>query len=131
MKERRTRGALLTAGWCVLIAASQAGCELQPRPVPIQVTGGVAEHGPELMRRYGCDGCHTVPGVRGARGLVGPPLAGIGERMYIAGVLRNTPDNLVRWIMAPQVVQPGNAMPDMGVQEEHARHIAAYLYTLP
>ena len=45
-------------------------------------------------------------------------------------MLRNTPDNLVRWMRNPQSVVPGNAMPDMGVTEAQARDIAAYLYTL-
>ena len=60
----------------------------------------------------------------------GPPLTRIGDRTYIAGMLRNTPANLVRWIREPQAVIPGNAMPNMGVSEADARDIAAYLYTL-
>ena len=80
--------------------------------------------------QYGCPACHTIPGVKNANGNVGPPLARIGERTYIAGMLRNTPPNLVRWIREPQAVVPGNAMPDMGVSEADARDIAAYLYTL-
>jgi cytochrome c2 len=30
----------------------------------------------------------------------------------------------------PQRIVPGNAMPDMGLNERQARDIAAYLYTL-
>ena len=71
-----------------------------------------------------------VPGVEGARGDVGPPLTRFGERIYIAGMLRNTPPNLARWLRDPQGVVPGNAMPDMGVDEAQARDMAAHLYTL-
>ncbi len=95
-----------------------------------QVIGGNAKRGPALIVAYGCAACHTVPGVRGANANVGPPLTRIGDRTYIAGMLRNSPANLVRWIRQPQAVIPGNAMPDMGVTEVDARDIAAYLYTL-
>ena len=82
------------------------------------------------MRTYGCAGCHTIPGVPGANGLVGPSLAGIGSRIYIGGVATNTPDNLVQWITNPRAIDAETAMPVTGVTDEQARHIAAYLYTL-
>lgn len=94
------------------------------------VVGGHAERGPALITTYGCGACHTVPGVKGANGNVGPPLTRFGDRTYVAGVLRNSPSNLIRWIRDPQGVIPGNAMPDMGVTDAEARDIAAYLYTL-
>lgn len=92
--------------------------------------GGDAERGRVLIDRYGCDACHTIPGVRGAHGLVGPPLAGIARRVYIAGVAENTPLNLMKWITDPQSVDNATAMPKLGVTGQDARHIAAYLYTL-
>ncbi|MFC4859441.1 c-type cytochrome, partial [Actinophytocola glycyrrhizae] len=79
---------------------------------------------------YGCGSCHTVPGVDGADGLVGPPLTRFGARSYIAGALPNTGDNLQHWIRDPQEVEPGTAMPDLDVSELEARDIAAYLLTL-
>jgi cytochrome c1 len=78
----------------------------------------------------GCAACHVIPGVRGADGKVGPPLTGIGSRIMIAGQVPNTPDNLIRWIRDPQAIEPGTAMPNLGVSEPTARDIAAYLYTL-
>ena len=48
----------------------------------------------------------------------------------IAGMLPNTPDNLVLWLQRPQSVVPGNGMPDMGLSPRQAHDIAAYLYTL-
>jgi cytochrome c2 len=95
-----------------------------------EITGGDPARGPAIMRKYGCQSCHTVPGVIGADGLVGPPLAGIASRSYIAGVLPNTPDNMVRWIEDPKAVDSLTAMPNTGVTPADARHIAAYLYTL-
>jgi cytochrome c2 len=54
----------------------------------------------------------------------------MGSRIYIAGVLRNTPDNMIAWLRNPQAIVPGNAMPNMGLDGEQARDIAGYLYTL-
>ena len=71
-----------------------------------------------------------IPGVRGANGLVGPPLDHMGQRVFVAGLLRNTPANMVSGLRDPQAVVPGNAMCDMGLSEEQARDVAAYLYTL-
>jgi cytochrome c len=94
------------------------------------VPGGNAARGAQRIAQFGCAGCHTVPGVKNADGNVGPPLTRFADRTYIAGMLRNTPPNLVRWIREPQAVVPGNAMPNMGISEADARDIAAYLYTL-
>lgn len=94
------------------------------------ITGGDPARGPALMRKYGCQSCHTIPGVTGADGLVGPPLAGIASRSYIGGVLPNAPDNMLRWIEDPKAVDSLTAMPNTGVTPSDARHIAAYLYTL-
>lgn len=94
------------------------------------LAGGDPAQGKAAIRKYGCGTCHTISGVRAANGLVGPPLAGIGNRVYVAGVLPNTPDNLIRWIRFPQHVDPLTAMPELGVTEADARNIASYLYTL-
>jgi cytochrome c2 len=93
------------------------------------VTGGDPNRGAELIRHYGCGSCHTIPGIRRADGNVGPPLQQLRKRVYIAGVIANTPDNLMRWIQHPQAVAPRTAMPEMGVTPEQARDIAAYLYS--
>jgi cytochrome c1 len=37
---------------------------------------------------------------------------------------------MMKWIQRPQEVDPKNAMPNMGVTDQDARDIAAYLYTL-
>jgi cytochrome c len=95
-----------------------------------EMTGGVASRGPAAIQRYGCSTCHTVPGVSGANGLVGPPLTQVGSRVYLAGRLQNTPDNMIRWIRDPQGVDDKTAMPNLGVTEIDAKDITSYLYTL-
>jgi cytochrome c len=94
------------------------------------LTGGRASRGPALMRAYGCGACHTIPGVRGANAVVGPSLSGIASRSYVAGVVANTPENLVAWIQNPQAIDSKTAMPNLRVGPRDAADIAAYLYTL-
>lgn len=93
-------------------------------------TGGDAHRGASLINSYNCGSCHTIPGIRHANGLVGPPLISFGRRTFIAGELPNNPGNLVRWITSPSSVEPKTAMPTLGVSDQQARDIAAYLYTL-
>jgi cytochrome c len=83
-----------------------------------------------LLSAHGCGSCHTIPGVSGANGTVGPPLTGYARRAYIAGKLPNQLDNLGRGIRDPQSIEPGTAMPNLPVNEAEARAMAAYLYTL-
>jgi cytochrome c2 len=81
-----------------------------------------------LFMRYGCSSCHHISGMAASGGLVGPPLDGIGDRVYIAGMLLNTPENLVRWIVDPRAVNPHTAMPVTGISAAEARDVVAYLY---
>jgi cytochrome c2 len=123
----RTRLAL---GALVLLAAACDVPNAEARREAAAITGGDPAYGPALMRKYGCQACHTIPGVDGADGLVGPPLSGIASRSYIAGVLPNTPANMMKWIENPKGVDSLTAMPVTGVTASDARHIVAYLYTL-
>jgi len=91
---------------------------------------GDPERGERIIRDVGCGSCHAIPGVRGANGLVGPPLTSWSRRTYIAGELPNTPDNLVRWLRDPRAIEPKTAMPRLGLNDQQARAVAAYLYTL-
>jgi cytochrome c2 len=95
-----------------------------------ELTGGDPDRGPAAIRKYGCDSCHTIPGVATAHSLVGPPLTAIGARSYLGGEVVNTPDNMQLWIRHPRDIEPRTAMPDTGVTEADGRDIAAYLYTL-
>jgi cytochrome c len=92
--------------------------------------GGSAARGKELIRSYGCGSCHTIPRVPGAEAAIGPNLQGIATRAYIAGVMPNVPQNMIRWIMDPPGIDDKTAMPNLNVTARDARDIAAYLYTL-
>jgi cytochrome c2 len=92
------------------------------------MTAGDPARAPALIRRYGCAGCHTISGIPGGDGQVGSFLADLRQRVYIAGVVTNSPDNLIRWIVTPQAFSPRTAMPATGISETEARDVAAYLY---
>jgi len=128
LTARRVIPPLALAAVVVLVVAAWA--VRGPGEKPVAIAGGSASRGETAMAQLGCGTCHTIPGVTGADAGVGPPLTRWAERRYIAGRIENSPGNLVRWIMSPQAVEPGTAMPDLGVSEETARDIAAYLYTL-
>ena len=91
---------------------------------------GPAARGRVAVARYGCGSCHTIPKVRGADALVGPPLDRVGSRTYIAGVLANTPENMARWVQDPPGVDRLTAMPNLRVTPADASDITAFLSTL-
>jgi cytochrome c2 len=117
---------LLLAG--VVIAVLQVSQLREDRAVALALTGGDPRKAADLATRFGCAGCHTIPGVAGAHGKVAAPLAGLRERVYLAGVVRNTADNLVQWIVDPPSLAPLTAMPVTGISQREAADIAAYLY---
>ena len=94
------------------------------------VVGGDPSRGKALIVQFGCPACHTIPGIRGADGLVGPPLTKIALRTYLGGRIENTPDNMIRWIVDPKKIDEKTAMPVTGVSPDDARHIVRFLYTL-
>jgi cytochrome c2 len=93
------------------------------------ITHGDPWRGEAMFIQYGCGSCHALKDVRGAVGSVGPPLDGIALRVIIGGHLANTPTNMETWIRHPQQVSPGTAMPDLGVGDQDARDMTAFLYT--
>jgi cytochrome c len=118
----------------IVIGIAAWGWEWRSQPTrrspPIAVPGGDATQGRLAIAHYGCGACHVVPGVSGASGLVGPPLSHWAGRSYIAGAVPNSQEYLIRWLVDPQTIEPGTAMPNLNISEQDARHIAAYLYTL-
>jgi cytochrome c len=122
---------MLAAGLALMMAGAIAGCSGgKAGGLSSTVVGGSPQHGRALIARYGCGACHVIPGVHAARGLVGPPLFFWSRRTIIAGEMPNTPGNLERWIENPPAIEPGTAMPNLGVTPAQARDMAAYLYTL-
>jgi cytochrome c len=124
------RRSLLLGALLLLPLFLAAGCGHDRERAAVLATGGDPERGRVVVLRYGCEACHDIPGVAGARGEVGPPLDGVASRVYLAGRLANTPRNLIYFLRAPQAVLPHGAMPDLGVSERDGRDMAAYLYTL-
>ena len=93
-------------------------------------TGGDVQSGKALIVEYRCGACHEIPGIRNAHGQFGPPLDYFGSTTYIAGVIPNNPENLVHWIQSPTSIKPKTTMPVLGLSEQQARDVAAYLETL-
>jgi cytochrome c oxidase subunit II len=117
-----------------------------PDSAAVAVAGAVGGGGAariELGRRTfhsaTCVACHAIQGTSAA-GAIGPNLSLFGRRATVAGWLDNTPDNLVRWITAPQSVKPGAKMPGVAqpggnfpatnLSEEQVRAVAEYLFSL-
>lgn len=122
----RRRGVALVAAMAAGLALGAIGCrEAEGRMVP----GGDARRGERALATVGCGSCHTIAGVTGARGMVGPPLTGVANRSILAGEIPNTPENMIRWIMDPQAIEPNTAMPNLHVGEQMARDMVAYLYS--
>lgn len=128
----RGRARARTSGAAVaLLALAAAGCGWHGNQRADQVVErGDAARGRQAIVAYGCGSCHSIPGIRGARGMVGPSLEHWAERPIIAGEVPNDPARLITWLTVPQSIEPGTAMPNMGVTDGQARDMAAYLYTL-
>ncbi|MBV9170397.1 MAG: c-type cytochrome [Chloroflexi bacterium] len=107
-----------------------AGCSTAASaPAPSDPT---AAAGQQLIQQKGCGACHVIPGVPGANGVIAPNLTGVASRTTLAGgdVPNNGPDDLKRWIMDPPAVKPGTSMPKLGLTDDEATKIVAYLETL-
>lgn len=79
---------------------------------------------------HGCTACHAIPGIRGPRGVVGPSLDGLARRSFLAGQLPNNTEVLVAFLRNPAALVPQTGMPDVGLSDQEARDIAAFLFTL-
>ncbi|MGH7581231.1 MAG: c-type cytochrome [Gemmatimonadales bacterium] len=118
---------LVLMGLLTAVACSSGG-EDESRAQVLATTRGDPGRGETAIAKHGCGSCHVIPGIQRARGKVGPPLTDFAQRSYIAGHSTNTPANLAAWIRRPDSVEPGTVMPALGVSEQEARDISAYLY---
>jgi cytochrome c2 len=94
------------------------------------VADGDAARGREVVETLECGACHLVPGIRSARGRVGPTLERFAQRPYLAGKWPNDPEHLIRWLRDPPAMAPHTAMPALLPDDAAARDVAAFLYTL-
>jgi len=125
---RRARPlAMLAAPLALLCAGCTGG---QATATYSVANGGYPSTGKRLIVAYRCGECHTIPGIPHAQGVFGPPLNFMGLRTMIAGNFPNTPGNLAHWVLSPESMKPGTAMPTLGLSEKQARNVAAYLESL-
>ncbi|TVR70089.1 MAG: cytochrome c [Sphaerobacteraceae bacterium] len=109
--------------------AFAAGCGGDD-PETIEVDGGDPAIGEELVVSYDCASCHYIPGFPESSGHDAPGLQLWPNRAFVAGAAPNRPENVISFLMEPDSIQPGSGMPNLGISEEEARHIAAYLFTI-
>lgn len=104
--------------------ASQGGTVQQQ----IAAQGPDYATGEKLFQTKGCVACHALYALNAPKGMVGPNLANVGARSYIAaGTLENSNENLARWIRNPQAIKKGVLMPNLGVTETEAKALVAFL----
>jgi cytochrome c oxidase assembly factor CtaG/cytochrome c2 len=133
-----SRGRMTTGIWSVgllvMVLGPLAGCDgsdwIASRGGPDVTAIGDPERGAHLIASQGCGTCHMIPGIQNAKGLVGPPLIHMSRRGYLAGLLRNNPDNMRQWIRNSQQIVPGNVMPDFELSDQDASDMTAYLFTI-
>ncbi|MBI3630427.1 MAG: cytochrome c oxidase subunit II [Candidatus Rokubacteria bacterium] len=107
------------ATWAAWVADQQA----------VPATAAAVADGAALFARSACVGCHTILGV--SAGVIGPDLTHFGSRGTVAaGILPSTLDNVAAWVKDPQALKPGVKMPALGLTDEQARAVAAYLLSL-
>jgi cytochrome c oxidase subunit 2 len=88
------------------------------------------EAGRATFLALSCVSCHTVSGTA-ANGQFGPDLSHLASRDTIgSGVIKYSLENLRAWIKNPQLIKPGNLMPDMQLTEKELDQVTAYLATL-
>jgi cytochrome c len=117
---------MLALGLALAISAC-GGITDEPPP---EVPDGDPRLGAQVIEDYGCGSCHRIAGIPEADAMVGPPLDEFSRRRIVAGRLPNTAANVIRFIRDPDAVSPGTAMPELGLTEQEARDVAAYLFTL-
>lgn len=108
----------------------------QQRPAPTPTAGTAAARGFEVFTTKGCNGCHTIGGVKEAAGIQGPNLTHLMSRQKFAGYIFDTnPGNLKKWVADPPAMKPmaperNLGMPDQGLSDQQVDDVVAYLETL-
>ena len=106
-----------------------AWVERQQQPAA-KPTGAEAVAGERVISSVGCGSCHAIRGTT-LKGTFGPDLTHFGSRKGIAAyTLRNTPENLLRWIQDPQGVKPECNMPNVPLPLDQQQQLTAYLEEL-
>jgi len=95
-----------------------------------KMSSGDPQRGKAAIDRYGCNACHSIPGIPGPKGMVGPSLDHIASHATIAGKFPNNPQTMIQWLQNPPAFDAQSSMPNLGITEAESRDITAYLYSL-
>jgi cytochrome c oxidase subunit 2 len=83
------------------------------------------------IQAKGCGGCHTIGGVQGMGGTIGPDLTHFASRRTFAGsIFPNNPGRLAIWLKDPGAVKPGVDMPNLHLTPAQIDALVAYLESL-
>jgi cytochrome c2 len=120
--------AMLVAAAAVRVAMVDGNVEEQRSKAAARALtgGGDPDRGQQAILASGCGACHAIKGITGADGKVGPDLSSISAQIY-GGAGQHDPNLLIAWIREPRKIRPDTAMPDLGISEDAARDILAYL----
>jgi cytochrome c oxidase subunit II len=101
------------------------------RAAPPSVAGNLdLERGQELFFRHGCAVCHAIAGTR-AVGVAGPDLTMLATRRTLAAAtIPNTSENLLAWLVDPQVIKPHANMPATHATLGDLKLIVAFIQSL-
>ena len=89
-----------------------------------------AAEGKKVFEHTACINCHRVTGTV-ATGQFGPDLTHLASRDTIAaGVEKNTPENLRKWIDDPDSIKMGCLMPKMHLNSHELDAVTAYMASL-
>ena len=77
--------------------------------------------GSDLIKKYGCYGCHMIPGYEGLRE-IGPVLAEVGTKVNYSWA--------VNWLQDPKNYYEEARMPKFYFSKEEAESIADYLFSM-
>jgi cytochrome c oxidase subunit 2 len=115
----------------------EAWTAAQAQPATTPIAGSMAAAGMDLFQngRFAsglqCTGCHTINGLEGASGIVGPNLTHFADRTTFAGAtFANTSENLDGWLHDPPALKPGADMPNLGLSQAQIDELIAYLESL-
>lgn len=128
------------ADWSAASAAATTGdVPASEGAVSQDVRADLIELGRQTFHASACLACHAIQGTN-AVGRLGPNLTLLGRRSSLVGWLENNPENLARWITAPQSIKPGAKMPGVAegggdfpptnLSEEQVRAVSEYLFSL-
>jgi cytochrome c oxidase subunit 2 len=85
----------------------------------------------QIIGKYGCGACHTIPGIPNAVGTLAPSWKGFADRPKIAGgKLDNTPENIRAWLHDPKAVKSDTIMPKVPLTEAEVNDLVTFLETL-